>query len=181
MISRLNFDVTDTHNFKTLGLVDTSMYNPLLKIEDAKIEILPPGYAQAVSPFWMPKALNIFNSNSLGITNAQCEEELADLPDGIYRVKYSVCPNDKLFIEKFFLRTDKIRCKYTQAFLTLDLSNLEEASEKAKRKALEEVEFYIEGANAAANNKDAKLASDFYKKADRLLSKYLANKDVCGC
>jgi hypothetical protein len=111
MVSRLNVDITDTHDFKTLGIADVSWYNPDITIETPTIEILPPGYVHAASPFFMVGALNIYNSNGVGITKASCEEELVDLPDGLWKIKYSICPNDKLFIEKFFLKTDKIQCK----------------------------------------------------------------------
>jgi hypothetical protein len=109
MVSRLNFDIIDTHDFKTLGIVDTSWYNPDITIETPTIEIQAPGYVYSASPFFMVKALNVYNSNGLGITKASCEEELVDLPDGLWKIKYSICPNDKLFIEKFFLKTDKFR------------------------------------------------------------------------
>jgi hypothetical protein len=173
MVSRLNFDIIDTHDFKTLGIVDTSWYNPDITIETPTIEIQAPGYVYSASPFFMVKALNVYNSNGLGITKASCEEELVDLPDGLWKIKYSICPNDKLFIEKFFLKTDKIMCRYTQAFLSLDL-NLPSDSEieKSKRKKLSEIEFYITGAIAAANNQNAKLAHDLYKKADKLLDQW---------
>jgi len=173
MVSRLNFDIIDTHDFKTLGIVDTSWYNPDMAIETPTIEIQAPGYVYAASPFFMVKALNVYNSNGLGITKASCEDELVDLPDGLWKIKYSICPNDKLFIEKFFLKTDKIMCRYTQAFLSLDLSLPSDSdTEKTKRKNLSEIEFYITGAIAAANNQNAKLAHDLYKKADRLLDQW---------
>lgn len=173
MVSRLNFDIIDTHDFKTLGIVDTSWYNPDITVETPTIEIQVPGYTYAASPFFMIKALNVYNSNGLGITKASCEEELIDLPDGLYKVKYSICPNDKLFIEKFFLKTDKIMCRYTQSFLSLDL-NFPTGSEEeiTKRKKLSEIEFYITGAISAANNQNAKLANDLYKKADHLLDQF---------
>lgn len=173
MVSRLSFDIIDTHDFKTLGIVDTSWYNPDIIIETPTIEILPPGYVIATSPFFMTKALNVYNSNGVGITKASCEEALIELPDGIWKFKYSICPNDKLFIEKFFLRTDKIQCRYTQAFLNLDLSDCDSNEDKkTKMKKLEEIEFYINGAIAAANNQDPKLATDLYQKADKLLDRY---------
>src|SRR5688572_8172160 len=173
MVSRLNFDIIDTHDFKTLGITDVSWYNPDITIETPTIEILPPGYTIAASPFFMVGALNVYNSNGVGITKASCEEELVDLPDGLWKIKYSICPNDKLFIEKFFLKTDKIQCRYTQALLSLDLNLPSDSDvEKQKRKKLAEIEFYITGAIAAANNQDAKKASDLYKKADKLLDQW---------
>lgn len=170
MISRLSFDIIDTHDFKTIGIVDTSWYNPDITIESPTLEILPPGYVSAVSPYFLPKALNIFNSNAVGITKASCEEELVDLPDGIWKVKYSICPNDKLFIEKFFLKTDKLQCRYAQAFLTLDF-NLD-FDDSLKKKKLEEIELFITGAIAAANDQNTKLASDLYQKASNLLDSF---------
>lgn len=181
MISRLNFGIIDTHDFKTLGIVDTSWYNPDIVVETPTIEILPPGYTIAASPFFMIKALNVYNSNGLGITKASCEEELIDLPDGLWKVKYSICPNQELFIERFFLKTDKIQCKYEQAFLNLDLSYPSTEVEQQKRKKLDEIEFYIKGAIAASNKQNAKLSSDLYKKADKMLNDYIKNEGLCGC
>lgn len=179
MTSRLNFDIIDTHDFKTLGIVDTSWYNPDIAIEEVAIEILPPGYVIAASPFFMVNALNVYNSNSVGITKASCNEELVNLPDGIWKVKYSICPNDKLFVERFFLKTDTIKCRYTQAFLNLDLSNCDNPVSKNKKKKLDEIEFYIDGAIAAANNQNPKLANELYNKANKLLNKY--GEDQCRC
>lgn len=178
MISRLSFNIIDTHDFKTLGILDTSWYNPDIVVETATIEIIPPGYSVAASPFYMIKALNVYNSNGLGITRASCEEELVDLPDGIWRFKYSICPNDKLFIEKFFLKTDKIWCRYTQAFLNLDLHNVNSKKDVERKKRLDEIEFYINGAIAASNNQDYKEAIDLYNKAEKLLNRYFSD---CNC
>mgnify|MGYP003619271391 FL=1 len=163
MVSKLNFNIVDTHDFKTLGVVDTSWYNPDITVETPTIEILPPGYTVAASPFFMIKALNVYNSNGLGITRASCEEDLVDLPDGLWKIKYSICPNDKLFIEKFFLKTDKIQCKYDQAFLSLDLANLSTEKEKRKRQDLEEIEIFLQGAIAAANKKKTEKKHGFCK------------------
>lgn len=172
MVSKLNFNIVDTHDFKTLGVVDTSWYNPDITVETPTIEILPPGYTVAASPYFMIKALNVYNSNGLGITRASCEGDLVDLPDGLWKIRYSICPNDKLFIEKIFLKIDKFKCKYSQVFLSLDLENISKESEVRKRKTLEEIELLITGAVAAANDQNAKLASDLYKKANNMLATF---------
>lgn len=177
MVSKLNFNIIDTHDFKTLGIVDTSWYNPDITVETPTIEILPPGYTVAASPYFMTKALNVYNSNGLGITRASCEDDLVDLPDGLWKVKYSICPNDQLFVERFFLKTDKIQCKYNKAFLSLDLENLSDSKQQQKRKDLNEIEIFLNGSIAAANNQNAKLASDLYKKADNLLNRF----GQCDC
>jgi hypothetical protein len=180
MVSKLNFNIVDTHDFKTLGVVDTSWYNPDITVETPTIEILPPGYTVAASPFFMIKALNVYNSNGLGITRASCEEDLVDLPDGLWKIRYSICPNDQLYIERFFLKTDKIQCAFTQAFLKLDMK-CDNPTSAEKRRKLDEVEFWIKSAISAANNQNAKDAHDFYIKADKLLNAYLSDAGLCGC
>jgi hypothetical protein len=178
MVSRLGFDIIDTHDFKTLGILDTSWYNGDIKVETPTIEIIPPGYQVAASPFFQIKALNVYNSNGLGITRASCEEELVPLPDGIWKFKYSICPNDKLFIERFFLKTDHIWCRFTQAFLTLDLHNANSNKDVSRKKQLDEIEFYINGAIAASNNQDVKDAIDLYNKAEKQLNRFFSD---CNC
>lgn len=172
MVSRLNFNIIDTHDPKTLGIVDTSWYNPDIVIEESKIEIIPPGFSHVASPFFMVKALNVYNSNGVGIGRASCEDQLSDLPDGLWRIKYSICPNDQLFIEKMFLKTDRIQCRYTQTFLSLDLSGNNEISEKDSRVALEKIDFFMRGAVAASNNQNPKLAMDLYNKANNFLDDF---------
>lgn len=184
MTSNLDFNIFDTHSFKTLGIIDTSYYNPDIKIEGYKIEIQAPGYTYFSSPFFMPKTLNIFNSNSLGITRADCEDQLVDLPDGLYRIKYSICPNDLLFTEKFLLRTDKLECGYTQLFLNLELDNTTiytSVDDKILREKLIMIEKFIQGGISAANNKNPKLAMDFYTKASYMVSSYTSLLGLNAC
>lgn len=179
MKSRLNFNIIDTHDLKTLGIVDTSWYNPDMKIESPTLEVIPPGYLKAVSPFFMEKALNVFDSGNLGITHISCGEGPVDLPDGIWKVKYSICPNDVLFTERYFLKTDRIQCKYDQAFLSLDLSEITTSDQIRKRKLLEEIDLYIQGAVASGNRQNPSLAISLYNKANRMLDSFL--NGACNC
>lgn len=181
MISKLDINIIDTHSFKTLGIMDTSIYNPDIAIEEVTIEITPPGYKIPSQPYFKEKGLNIYNSNSVGITRASCQEELVDLPDGLWKIKYSICPNDKLYIEKIFLKTDKIQCKFDQSFLNLDLSSCDTEIERNKLKQLQDIEVYIQGAVSACNKKDYKLSLDLYKKADKLLNSFIEFNGQCAC
>lgn len=181
MISKLDLGIVDTHNFKTLGVLDISTYNPMITVEEAKIEITPPGFKLPAEPFFMIRSLNVFNSNNVGLTKATCEEELVDLPDGLWKIKYSICPNDKLYIEKVFLKTDKLECKFAQAFLKLDLSDCDQDNGKCEFEKLQDVEIYIQGAIASANIKDFKSASTLYKKANTMLDELLSIHGGCNC
>lgn len=182
MISKLDLNIIDTHNLKTLGVLDASIYNKDIEVQEALLQITPPGFKYPASPYFMVKGLNIYNSNNVGLTKASCEEELIDLPDGLWRIKYSICPSDKLFIEKVFLKTDKIQCLFTQAFLNLEFSNDSSEDFKFKTKKLEQINLFIQGAISAANKADYKLSSQLYKKAHNNLAEFIElSGKPCSC
>ena len=182
MISKLDLNIIDTHNFKTLGVLDASIYNKDIAVEEVLIKITPPGFKYAATPYFMVKGLNIYNSNNVGLTKASCEEELIDLPDGLWKIKYSICPSDKLFIEKVFLKTDRIQCLFTQAFLNLEFSNDSTEDFKYKTRKLEEIDLFIQGAIASANKGDYKLSSQLYKKANNSLAEFIElSGKPCSC
>ena len=166
MVTVLDFDIIETHNPKTFGILDVSIYNILIPIENVEIEIYAPGYVYPAKPVFLSKSLNIFNSNNTGLTKATCEEDLVDLPDGIWKVRYSICPNDKLFIHKTWLRTNHIQTKFDQAVLKIDALDCDEKEKKNKKIIkLREIEFLIESAVATVNQCNFQRGIDLYQRA----------------
>ena len=160
----LNLTLIDTHSSQTIGIADLSYYQTGHGISSPTLEVEVPGYGKQVFPF-VKNSLQIINSEHLGIT---CEDEcLADLPDGIYKVRYSIYPAYKYYVDKTFLRVENLWQKFDKYFLTLELDCRTPSS--VQRKQLEEVELYIQGAIAAANNCATKLALELYQKADKTL------------
>lgn len=161
----LDVIVMDLHSPLLLGLGDMSNYPVNWNIVSPTLEITSPGYDKKSIAF-TPKALQVLNSEHLGIT---CEGECnAKLPDGIYQIRYSIYPAYKYYVDKTFLRVEKLYEKFDSYFLSLELTCKNASS--TQRKQLEEVELYIQGAIAAANNCATNLALELYQKADKILN-----------
>lgn len=178
-MSYLDLDIIGTHNPKTLGVVDITIYDNDV-INAPTVEITPPGFGKVSIPF-VPREVNIFNSNNLRLSNVSTSEALSILPDGIWKVKYSFAPATTNFINKKFLRTDALMQKFYQAFLTIDFSDCAEndgycaKSKKDKEQKIREIELMINGAISAANRDQDIEAMQMYRRADSLLSRI----DIC--
>jgi len=179
MANQLNLNVVSTHDPKTLGIADTSIYSAAPT--GVTLEVTPPGFGKYAITTFNPSSVNIFNSNHVGLTSTLVTDELVPLPDGIWKLKYSVDPVAKSFIQKKFFRTDQIQCKYYSIYLAVDLSDCDSESEYClprsgrrpdQEEKLREIEFMINGAIAAANRGEDVLAMDMYRRADRMIDRF---------
>lgn len=114
MISNLQVEYYDKNNPKTFRLIDDSEYNPKLTPTGAKLRITPPGFKYAQEYDVKPYFNTVFNASLLNIAKAKSQKDLADLPDGIYGIKYSIDPSDELFVEYDYFRTVKLQEKFAK-------------------------------------------------------------------
>lgn len=163
---RLDISILNTYNSNVLSVADVSFYPLNYQVNNPYIEITPPGFPKATVIF-NPKALNVFNSLTLG-TSEGC---IVPLPDGIYQIRYSIQPNYQIFVEKSYLRIDQLMEKYDSAFLKLDINECDTKIKNMLRIRLEEIEWYIQSAMAAANKCNDKLAFELFTKANKFLDK----------
>ena len=120
--------------------------------------------------------LDIFTSSSLGITEAGNDQAL---PDGIYRLKYSIAPAATNYVEKTILRVDRLQEKFDNAFLQLTMMECDRALKTQSSVTLNTINFFIQGAIAAANNCAEYESNKLYAQADNMLNSFL--KSNCGC
>jgi hypothetical protein len=165
----LDLNIISTHNIKTIGIADSSSYEPNFIITSPTLEITPPGN-QKISIPYVARSVNIFNSNNLGITNCTNEDLLSPLPDGIYQLKYSIQPSLSNYVEKSFFRVDALKCKYTKAQLSLDIDCA--SCDNNLRRQLQRIRLLIDGAVASANECDQVSAMKKYKQASKLLDSF---------
>lgn len=179
----LDFNVIDTHNSKTIGIADSSTYDPNIAVANATLEITPPGgFNKVALPFQMG-SVNTYNSNNVNITSACNFEGLTDLPDGIWLIRYSTKPNLTSFISKVWLRTTAIECRLQGALLKTLLNEDANAfvTMEKDRKFLLDIQLYIDGAISAANRANDKIAMELYNKASKMLDKFTNQKcNNCG-
>lgn len=165
----------DTHDARLVAIGDSSSYPPGFHAVSPTIEIKMPGQPLKSMSF-VPGSIQVYNSVSLGLN---CDPAITcplTLPDGLYKVSYSIYPAFQYFVTKHFMNVSALYEKYDRAFLKLDILQCDVAMKTEDRKILDEVEDYIQGAIVAANQCAEKLAIDSYNKACKLLDNYLDNR-----
>jgi len=174
MALNLDFLVVPTYDKYTMAVMDTSTYvvaptTPLITIT---VPLLT-----AVDIVFTPNVLNVFNSETLGLTATG--EDLIALPDGVYVIKYSIDPPATNYIEKDIMRTDRIQEKFDEAFMKLDMMECDKAIKTQSKVDLNTIYFLIQGSMAAANNCAIVEANKLYQQAVKALNSFIKNN--CGC
>ena len=182
----LSLDIPVTLNPYILRIDDTSIYCSTIPVTCPNLLVTAPGYnwsAEIIPSIdyqqdgsWRPFR-EILTGRDLKLmredANSYCE-----LPDGIYAIKYSVSPNDLVYVEYNHLRTTKIRNKYNEILCSMDLTDREPTQEKEKKlKMLWWIDTYITAAVSAAEVcHDADKAMELYNYAYKLLGKLSCNR-----
>ena len=179
MISQIDINIEDVPNPKVLIVDDVSFYNPEIDVTNSYLEVQYPGSKKYVHIPVAPGFRYTINSNILGITSVVKSELLAPLPDGLWTINYSICPNSELFVEYKFLRNVKQLNKISDAYCALELEKCARKEYKEELEKLREIEDYAKAAKYLADscnryNDSIKL----YNFADELLNKFSGN---CNC
>jgi hypothetical protein len=176
MITKLSLDIQDTTNTKTFRIVDNSEYNEKINIKDGYLSIIPPGFDRVKSFKVTPGFNEILNTSLLGILPAKTYRQLADLPDGLYQITYSIPPTDRLSVEYFYFRTSKLYQKYYEHICTLyqHRKNYLVKEFSDKKRNLIWIKILIDASkHAAEDNHDNDLAIQLYNEASELLGSNL--------
>jgi len=104
---QLQLDVPYTSNQSVFLIRDISIYTNLLPVNCPELQILPPGYGVPTVIDGLSPGFNlVLNACTLGIMSAaSCADNCPNLPDGIYNVRYSLAPGDKVYVSYNVLRT----------------------------------------------------------------------------
>ena len=174
----LSFDIVDTNNITTIGLMDTSIYQE--GASGFALQVIIPGYTaeDAVELSYYPGGVIILNSNNLKLTNVTYPSLYQELPDGLWTVKISVCPFPTNWFEKSWYRTAVLECKFYKAFLQLELNICTSCYNSNKKEKLDLVWTYIQGVHANVSSGNYRQATALYNIALELVDKLL---DCEGC
>jgi len=144
----LGLDIFETANLTTLRIADASVYADF-PATCGLLEIQAPGF-NIVKQFDVTPNFNlVLNACSLGLQTVGCGETASDLPDGIWKIRYSVSPNDKVYVEYAFLRTTAFMNKYYQILCDLDMSGCDPSEEvKDKLEELSIIKMYLDSAKS---------------------------------
>lgn len=146
---QLSLEVPDTNNTRVFRVFDTSQYSDLLPVECGVLHITSPGFSSPVAIDVLPQFNLVLNACTLGLQSTGCGESVQPIPDGIYRIRYSVSPNDKVYVEYNYLRVSQTVNKYYNLLCKLELAACEPAADVKKQlEELRVIKGYIDAAKA---------------------------------
>ena len=146
---QLSLELPETNNIKVLRLFDTSLYTEGMAIDCGKLLITSPGFNMPRVIDVLPHFNLVLNACSLGLQSAGCGEHSEVIPDGIYKINYSVSPNNNVFVEYQHLRVVQTLNKYYNLLTQLELSGCEpDADVKEQLTELRLIKSFIDAAKA---------------------------------
>jgi hypothetical protein len=149
MTHKLSLEVPTVLNTCILKVFDTSVYAELLPVTCPILHVTPPGFGYSIELPFTPGGSAIITACDIELQTNNCDEELQPIPDGLYIIKYSVSPNESVYVEYNHLRITQALNRYTKILCELDLSACE-PNEKVKKKLgkLHEVKSFLDAAKA---------------------------------
>ena len=129
MRHQLSLEVPVVYNARVLRVVDTSVYTSALPVDCARLEITVPGYVVPAVVEVTEGFAGVYTSCDLGLQTVGCEDDTWSLPDGLYVIRYSVSPNDGVFVEYNHLRMTLAWNKYYKKLCGLGLGACEPAAD----------------------------------------------------
>jgi len=170
---QLFLDIPTVSNSEILRITDASIYTSKLPINCATLQITCPG-------FNIPTTINVirdfntaFNACTLGLQVEDCGNTSDVLPDGIYIIRYSVSPNDQVYVEYNHLRITQFLNNYYEKMSDLELSACEPSADvKNQLNELRLIKSFIDAAKAKVEySHENKEAMDILKYAQKRLLK----------
>lgn len=144
---QLFLDIPHTNNPRVFRIFDSSIYTDKLPVTCGVLQITPPGFNTPTSIDVLPGFNLVLNACTLGIQSHGCGDTSESLPDGIYIVRYSVSPNDKVYVEYTHLRVTQFINRYNQKLCNLEMSSCEpEADIKKELDELRLIKSFIDAA-----------------------------------
>lgn len=178
----LALDIPDTACENIIRIWDASIYDALLEVDCPRLDIYLPGFStpiyyvndpDATPPTsLLPGFVKNFSTQDLGLTAH--DVPLGNFPDGLYTIRYSISPNDSVYVQYYHLRVTHLTNVYYQEICKIQMQACEPTAEQLERmEDLRYIKMYIDAAKAKAEYCHAPIqANELYVYAERLLAKY---------
>lgn len=154
MKHKLSLYIPDTMDNWSLTIQDTSVYTDLIPVSCPTLQIQLPGFTTAttVNDTTMPNPLapgfiRQFTACDLDVQTESCGTRFDCLPDGIYVIRYSVSPNDIVYVEYNHLRIVQALITWNEKLCELEVAPCDPPSEKkARLDELMQIKVFLEAA-----------------------------------
>ena len=126
-----------------------------LSLSCANLQITPPGFT---TPTLLGLSYSgfrlVLNACLLGIcVPSACASNCPSLPDGLYNVRYSIAPNDQVYVEYKILRIVEAYNRYINMVCKIGLTPcLPDADVQSQLRDLDTIRNYLISAKATAEN-----------------------------
>lgn len=178
--NKLSLNIPDIMTDCILRIEDTSVYEPLMPYNCPTVQVMVPGFSEYITldnttvPVINKNFILNLTACNLNLQSSKCGEEYNAIPDGVYTVKYSLQPHDRLYVEYNHLRVTAIKKLLQKQLCDLNISACEPTVEvMAKFNSLMKISGYIEAAKAKVeycHNVDQGMV--IYNYAKKLLDKF---------
>jgi hypothetical protein len=173
----LSLEAPTTMNDCVLRLVDTSVYSNIIPVECPNIDILYPGFSTPIKlekPLVGANFMLNLTACDLGLQTTGCGSEYAALSDGVYTIRYSVAPNDQVYVEYDHLRITQALKKYNAVLCELDVNGCLPTYEVEKKlQELRMIRMYLDAAKAKVETcHELSKGMEIYNYAMKLLGKF---------
>ena len=177
----LSLEIPTVANCDIMTVRDTSQYSDKLAIDCPELLVTPPGFNVPALINVVPNSTMNLTACDLDIQGENCGTLTLPLPDGVYIIRYSVAPNDKVYVEYNHLRVTSLMNMYYQALCNIDLTACEPMSDR--RDVIAEMKYIrtlIDGAVANVEYcQSPGKGMDIYNFAKKRLQKL--NCKIVGC
>jgi hypothetical protein len=151
----LSLEVPQVMNECIFKILDTSVYqtaNPAIPVVCPTLNITVPGFGYSNQI----DATNFYNDGFITLTacdlqlqTVDCGTKYYNLPDGIYIIKYSVSPNETVYVEYNHLRITHALNMYYKVLCNVDLAACDPPFKvKEKLEALRLIFMYLQSAKS---------------------------------
>ncbi len=179
--TELSVEVARSRNGRVLRLYDTSHYFSNEDTDNYLVEVLPVNKEKWVV-FHVNKKFNlVLNSSNLQYKKAIDNDQLIEIPDGIYEFKMSYRPNVSTVHHFYHLRTVSIMNKIIvqKTKLLSDTCLLNRREFVINQDKLRDIEEYVQAGEYKVEEANQKKEGiELYKWAEKLLEQYT---NECQC
>jgi hypothetical protein len=150
----LSLEVPTVMNACILTVFDTSIYSEAIPVVCETLNITLPGFSYSVQLDVDACAgcsgfLENISACDLGVQTVNCGTTCADLPDGVYIIKYSVSPNDVVYVEYNHMRITQALNRYYNILCRVDVADCDPpAKVKQKLEMLRMIKMYLDAAKS---------------------------------
>jgi len=116
----LSLEVPTVMNPCILKIFDTSVYSELIPVTCPTLNITVPGFGYSVQLDTTENFAETITACDLQLQTVDCGTVNVDIPDGVYIIKYSVSPNETVFVEYNHMRITQALNKYYNVLCDVD-------------------------------------------------------------